>query len=152
MMSEALSIPAATVIALPTAAPAKVRQPEYHARWRARRHGARAGSVASFPGQYLSPETRRAVAEAQAKTAERDAIYAAGNLYRNGPFLLLSALWAAAPDSQRQHALDLLTVANATADPHAVAALTYAKALQGAVEARHEAAKVLRDPQAEIEA
>lgn len=149
---SAQRLPGAKVIALPTAAPAKVRQPEYHARYRARRQCFRDGSVAYFPGQYLSPETRRAVAEAQAETAELAAIYADGNLYRNGPLLLLSALWAAAPDSQRQHALDILTVANATADPHAVAALTYAKALQGAVEARHEAAKVLRDHQAEIEA
>lgn len=146
-MSEALSLPAAKVIALPTAAPARVRQPEYQARYRALRKSRRAGSVAHFPGQYVSPESRRAMAEAHAEKAERAAIYADGNLCRNGPLMLLSALWMAAPERQRKHALGFLRIAGALADPSAKAALAYALALEGD-EPQRKARKASRRPKA----
>lgn len=115
------------LVHLPTAAPSRVRQPEYHRRWRLIREGRQAGTVHRLPSaHYQSPEDRRAAAEAE----ERRELYAEGGIVRNAPTMLAAAVLLALDPQVQAAAIDRLDLLDrAIGGPSTRAALTYAKAM-----------------------
>lgn len=116
-----------SVVTLPSAAGARVRQPEYHRRWKLIREGSRAGNIFKLPCQhYQAPALRREAVERE----EKAALYAEGGIARNAPTLLLGALLTALEPQEQQTVLDRLQLmSSAIQGPAPMAALTYAKSI-----------------------
>jgi predicted kinase len=122
-MAEALK---SAVVPLPTAAPARVKQPSYTKRHRAFREGVDAGRVVTLDVAFQYPWERRQ----DAQLAELHETYAAGSLYRNAPLLILGALLTALSPDQQEVALARLRLLHAGLnDPQSLAALTYAQSV-----------------------
>lgn len=95
-----------TVLALPTAAPERVRQrPLYALPVKARRALLDGGTVANHPTPYQSPEERR---EAAYKARLRE-VYDAGDLTRSPSLFVALAILQSLPKEQRRTALETAT-------------------------------------------
>jgi hypothetical protein len=112
-----------SVVALPTAAPAKVRQPSRAIMRSAVAQAAASDALAMFPADRWRPPESRAGDDAKAAVTS---VYEAGNLYASGPLVILSALLTLLSEAERERVLCYLAVAaQGPREAYALAALYY---------------------------
>lgn len=112
------------VVRLPTAAPRYVAQPRLRVRRDAVSAAISAGSVVSFPGEFIPQQERAARAQSEADAA----IYEAAGLTRSPAMLLASAIMTTLSADQHAGIAAFLGLCPSD-DPVAVATLHWAEKL-----------------------